>query len=320
VINLLDVLRDACAGPPPEVVAPLVAHFRAAFGEGLQAVVFYGSRLDAPQADPTTLFDFFLVVDDYGVLPRRRDRWLARFLPPNIYFLELPHGETTLRAKYCVITADDLREQVGAGAQDFYHVGRFSKRVALVWWRDTYERDEVLGCCVQAMQSVTEHAINKVGNEFTLDEFVRAALRLSYDGEVRLEKTEEKVAALFAAAAPFYRQVFGALLAEYRAARADVFHDAQPNDPPGVFYMRRSVSVRAAMYEDTRQLIDRSRRRAKARWPKGIILVDNWLDYLLAKVERTYGTKIELTPLERRFALILGWKYFFRLKREGKIR
>jgi len=91
---------------------------------------------------------------------------------------------------------------------------------------------------------------------------VRQALALSYEGEVRLEKTGEKVDALFRCAEDFYLAVWERLLAEYRAAGAA---------PP----------------VDTARLIARSRRRAKARWPKNMLLVDNWLDILIDKVERT---------------------------------
>jgi len=317
----LALLRDTYCQEPPVAVRPFVDYFTARFGEALTAVVFYGSKLDPTLADETSFFDFYLICEDYAAtLTRRRDRLLARFLPPNIYYLELPGAGPGRAAKYCVISLDDLRAAVGDDAKDFYHLGRFSKRLAVVWWRDTYERDAVLECCRQAIRVVAEHAVNRVPNEFTLDEFIGRALALSYEGEVRLEKTDEKVEALFASAAPFYREVFGIALEQYRRDNGDLFHDPQPDDPPGVYFMRRSVSQRAALHEDTRLLLNRSRRRARARWPKAIVLVDNWLNILLAKVERTYGVRIELTPTERRWPLILGWRHYFRLRREGKIR
>ena len=81
-----------------------------------------------------------------------------------------------------------------------------------------------------------------------------------------------------------------------------------------------SEGFRARAEDKTNRLIQRSRRRGIARWPKGILLTDNWVDILLDKVERTHGHRIELTPTERRFVLILGLNYFFRLLREGKIK
>jgi len=320
-VDPLSLLRETCELDPSPVVAAFVEEFRRRFKDGLAAVVFYGSRLDSETASGNSFFDFYLVCDDYrSVFSRRRDRWSARVLPPNVYFLEIEHEGEPLRCKVCVISVEDLRREVHFEASDLYHLGRFSKRIGLAWYRDTFERDELLGCCWQAMGTITEHAVNKVPNEFTLDEFITQALALSYLGEVRLEKTDEKVAALFAAAPEFYRAAYRVHLDQFCDANPELFHARQAEDPPGTYFMRRSVSQRAALHETTRSLLARSRRRGKMRWFKNILFIDNWLDYLLDKVERTYGVRIELTPAERRWPLILGWRHYFRLRREGKIK
>jgi len=320
-IELLNLLRETYCRDEFPAIQPFVDHFRNTFGDGLQTIVLYGSRLDPSLATDTSFYDFYLVVDDVRtVFHRRRDRWLASFLPPNIYYLELPgEGGQKLNCKYCVIDLDTLRDEVGPLARDLYHLGRFSKRLAVVWSRDSFDRDETLSVCLKAMETLTPHAINRVGNTFILDELIRRALALSYEGEVRLEKIEEKVDALFNSAADFYRQAWSILLKQYRQNHRDLFHEAGEHDEPGLIYLRRSPSRRASMHRETADLIARSRRRAKLRWPKGMLLVDNWVDILLAKIERTYGVKIELSERERRWILIFGWKYFFRLRREGKI-
>ena len=63
-----------------------------------------------------------------------------------------------------------------------------------------------------------------------------------------------------------------------------------------------------------------SRLRARLRWPKNMFTVDNWLDYMIAKIERTQGIKIEMTSTERKFWYIFGWKYFVRLYRKKLIK
>jgi hypothetical protein len=317
----LDLLRETYCVAPPAAVQPFVDHFQKTCGRGLLAIVFYGSKLDAALASETSFFDFYLICDSYRRFFKRwRDRWLARVLPPNIYYYELPGATDPKPAcKYCVIDIADLQEQTGARAKDFYHLGRFSKRLALLWSRSDRDRDAVLGACLQAMRTLTPHAVAKMNVDFTLREFVLQLLALSYEGEVRLEKTEEKAQALFAASEPFYRAVFPPLLAECARERPEL--QLQPvAERPDVWTQGRSLIVRAGADAAIGRLIQRSRRRARARWPKNILLVDNWVDILLAKVERTYGVKIELTPTERRWVLILGWRHYFRLRREGKIR
>jgi len=319
--QLLNVLRAEYCGHEHPELAPFVEHFRAQFEGRLLAVVFYGSRLDPAMATETSFYDFYLVCDDVkDLFPRWRDRRLLHLLPPNIYYLELPgEGEKKLACKYCVITLPDLKEQVGELAKDLYHLGRFSKRLQLLWWRDGFDRDEVLGCCLRAMETLLPHAVASVSNIFELPDLIRKALALSYEGEVRLEDVERKVESLYQAAPEFYAKIYGELLAEFRAQNREIFHEPEENDPPGMIYMRRSPRVRAELHEPTRDLLRSSRRRAVLRWPKNILLVDNWIDILLAKLERTYGVKLELTPRERRWILILGWRHYFRLRRQGRI-
>ena len=50
-----------------------------------------------------------------------------------------------------------------------------------------------------------------------------------------------------------------------------------------------------------------SKVRSTLRWLKYVALYDDWLDYLVRKVERRGGVKIELTPRERRWPLIFLW-------------
>ncbi len=290
--ELLAALRDEYCRQYFPAATPLVDHLRGRFGKALLAVVLYGSRLDPALATDTSFFDFYLICDDYRAFyVRRRDRWLAQMLPPNIYYLELPRpdgGKQT--CKYCVVSLADLQAATSPAAKDFYHLGRFSKRLALLWWRDDLAREAVLGVCLQAMRTLVPFARAQAGPNASLPAVVRCALALSYQGEVRLEKTAEKVDALYRSAEAFYLRVWERLLTESTATA------------------------------DPAPLLARSRRRAKARWPKNVLLVDNWVDILLDKIERTYGTKLELTPRERRWILILGWKHFFRLRREGKIK
>jgi len=83
--------------------------------------------------------------------------------------------------------------------------------------------------------------------------------------------------------------------------------------------MRRTVSEKNKALAGTDAFIRRSRRLAKARWPKQMLTVDNWLELILAKYERTHGEKIELTPLQRKYPLIFAWGQFFKAIKRGKV-
>ena len=59
----------------------------------------------------------------------------------------------------------------------------------------------------------------------------------------------------------------------------------------------------------------RSKRRATLRWGKYVLLYDDWLEYVVRKVERRSGVAVELTPRERRWPLIFLWPRVLRYLR-----
>ena len=48
------------------------------------------------------------------------------------------------------------------------------------------------------------------------------------------------------------------------------------------------------------------------RWAKYMALYDDWLDYVVRKVERRSGVAIELTARERRWPLLFLWPKLLR--------
>jgi hypothetical protein len=50
-----------------------------------------------------------------------------------------------------------------------------------------------------------------------------------------------------------------------------------------------------------------SKVRAVVRWPKYAITFEEWLPYIVRKLERRTGQPVRLTVLERRFPLIFLW-------------
>jgi hypothetical protein len=55
--------------------------------------------------------------------------------------------------------------------------------------------------------------------------------------------------------------------------------------------------------------------RATLRWLKFVALYDDWLGYIIAKIERRSGVVVELTTRERRWPLIFLWPRVIRYVR-----
>ena len=311
-----DLVRARLLAFDASAVAPLVGRLRALARGRAAAVVLYGSRLAPELATPTSVHDFFVLVDDYrAALPGTRDRLLARVLPPNVYRLRVagPDG-ATLEGKYCVISRGDLERETSCRARDFYHLGRFSKRMAVVWRRDDETLATVVRAAVAATRALAPHALAALPERFSLADFSRALLAMSYRGEVRPE-SGEKVDRLLRAEAEYYAGLHRAVLDERARERPG---ELAPGSGGSTWSQRRSPARTRA----TRRAIARSRRRSVLRWPKQMWLFDGWLDFLLAKVQRTWGVDVraEMTGRELRHPLLFGWRRFFRLVRQGKIR
>jgi hypothetical protein len=280
-----------------------VAHLLAGHEGAIDAIVFYGSLLAARSARPTSYHDFYVIVDSLEQYHRRmRDRIVGRVLPPSVYYRVFEDG---LRCKYCVLTRAQFETEMTAAARDLHNIGRFSKRVGLVYARDAAAEARIVLGCLSAARTLLPHALALLPSEFTLDEFIRTLLRLSYLGEQRVAE-DAKVEALFAAERDHYRAFYGALLREHGLA-PDGERYQQPLPDP---------AARAA----TEAFLARSRRRGKLRWPKYMVTVDGWLDIIIEKVERHHGVKIELTERERRYPLLFAWPKYFALKRRGVVK
>ena len=271
-------------------------------------VFMYGSVLSAVTKSATSFPDFFVVTDGYRGVFKKFLHWLlAWVLPPHIYHLNAPSGA---HCKYNLVSIAQFRRQCSAKADDIYILGRFGKRVALIWSRDQQAADELCECCFQAARAVALWTARGLSEPLTGERFARDCLNLSYRGETRVE-AGSKVEKLFQAERDYYLAVYPRLAALDDRLRPllEVSADGQITPRPSRWRRLRQ-----------RWFLKKSRIRGIARWPKFLITVEGWVDILLAKIERTKGIRIELTPRERKYPLIFGWKYFFRLLRAGAIR
>ena len=295
---------------PTADVAAFVDHFRAAHGN-LVGVVFYGSRVGASGHAGTSLYDFFLFTDDTRAFFRKqraRDVALAKVLAPSTYTAKV--GDA--RCKYNVVTLADFQHEVSADAHDLFHAGRFSKRVQLVWTRDLTAERALVQAFVEAAQTVAPMAVSRLPSDFSFDEYLLGVLSLSYAAEVRVE-SDSKVERLLAADRDYYATLYAQLLLREERSGVVVHGD-------GADRWHQDVSSLPARRARTNALLARSRRRMFARWFKYMVTLDGWVNLMLEKVERTQGIRIEMSPLERKYAYIFGWKYFYHFLRRGLVK
>ncbi len=284
VAALSELIAERLQRPPPVDGA-----FARALADRptVAAVVLYGSCLTGTAAADSEP-DFFVIVDALMRHHRRIASAIGNWwLPPSVYHRVVDGAS----CKASVLSIGQLAAETSPRARDLYHLGRFSKPLAIAWARDEAARGAVHDAQLASLLTLAPHARGLAGPHPTVDDFMLALFSLSYLAEVRVE--QGRVRALYEADRAAHRAVGELLLA------------ACPIAAP-----------RAA----TGRLIARSRRRAIARWPKALFTFDGWLEYAVRKVERHTGRRLELTERQRRHPLLFGWPALASLRRDGLLR
>ena len=306
-------LRAALEGgifdPLPADAARLVTYLARAFGPSTVALIHYGSHAQGSGATPESARDFFVIVDDYprayralaasrgGRFPAGAAATLNRLLPPNVVSVTEPEGSSPLTAKCAVLSVLDLRRACAPGARDLWVRVRAFQQVQLAWARDDAGRDAARAALVAMRASTLEWGRYFLPARFDAEGFCRALIAAGYRSEIRPEdpaRVDVLVTAQRATLVPVYDALLGARVACGELARdTDGYHDPHPPGAAARLRMRVYLAVNKA--------------RATLRWAKYLALYEGWLDYLVQKVERRSGVKVELTPRERRWPLLFLW-------------
>jgi hypothetical protein len=315
----LDALVEGeLAKQTPRSAQLLAEEIRRRLGEAVSAVIFYGSCL-RKQTDEGVL-DFYVLVDSYRAAYRSRYlRAVNRALPPNVFFLEMESPIGTLRSKYAVMSTADFQRAVSPEAPRSSIWARFCQPARLVWARDDDARRTVAAAAAQSIETALEIGIPLLPGdgdavEFGVEGFWQNTLAETYAAEMRPEAPETIQSVYLAAPERFERATrdgLEALATRGRLALAWKGDRAQVTLPAG----RRAETLRSW--------------RGRKRGRKLVYLVSllksattfgDWLPYVLWKLERHTGTKVELSERQRRHPLIFGWPAFARVLRNRDLR
>jgi hypothetical protein len=267
------------AGDPQ--VAALVQAAMERFGEGVLAVVLYGSFT---RGEKDTLLDLYVLLEDLGSLPWWQ-RVLGSLLPPNVYQLVTEQG----RAKVAVLSFDALEKSVHADVAPYFWA-RFSQPISLVYARDAWVADRFAVLVSHAAERlVAAAAVNGAGLAPSRDFWVQTFAH-TYATELRSERETR------------YLQLYNAN-AEYFDALHQAF--AREPHPPQTAWVWRRLAVRTL---------------SVLRLMKSALTFDDPVDYALWKVQRHSGVEVIPTERQRRYPLIFAWPLVWRLYRQGALK
>jgi hypothetical protein len=298
--SLVELLAAEVDGEISAAVAPFVDLVRERHGDGVAAVLFYGSCLRGASAVEGVL-DFYAIVDSYAAAYRNRLlAWTNAALPPNVYYVELEHGDRTLRAKYNVMTSADFARAATGHGLDAIVWGRFSQPFRIAYARDRRARESVIEAAADAVRTMVAMASNLLGAGAAQDRRAlwSRAFAETYGTELRTESAE-RIAALYDADPAHYDLAADLALADLRSGA-----HVRPRVSPRTWALRK----RAAKLVYVPRLL-------KSAWTFG-----DWLPYALWKFERHSGEHIALSERQRRHPLVFGWPIIVRILREGMLR
>jgi hypothetical protein len=312
------VLAQALNVPLPEGARAAADAVARAGGDAVGGLVFFGSRRTAAAPDPWSAYDFFVATRGYVPFyravraaghARRSPRLLAAlnaWLPPNQFHLRwrAPGGGEGL-AKCAVIDLDRLGRETGTERSDHFCAGRLFQPASLAWSADAEARETLLDALVRAHRATYGWVRPWLPERFDVEAYCRTLLEVSMRFEIRPEP-RSRVLALWQAQRDEQLAVYPLLLRE-------LAEKGELSEERGLFALRRPVASAERLRR--RLYFIRSLARATVRWPKYVVTVEGWLDYLLRKVERRTGHRIEPTPSERKLPLLLLWGKFYRVWR-----
>ncbi len=312
------IFRAELGGPVLAGAQRLAAEIRARHGDAVIAVLFYGSCLR--RGTPEGVLDFYAIVSSYrAAYPAALPAWLGRALPPNVHYVEL--REEDLRAKYALISLADFARNASPASLDCRVWSRFCQPARIAWARDDATREALVRATASAATTMAERLLAWTPGE-ARERAVepRTAWARAFHETYRAELRSEQPASIDAIAEADPARYAAVLRAALAALEERGACELLGEDASGAVRVRQAPAAlaRARRSWRVRRVVAKS--LAIAGLLKTAFTFQGWLAYVVWKVERHGGVKIELSDRQRRRPLVYAWPVIFRLMRSGVLR
>jgi hypothetical protein len=281
--ELTSLVGRELSRPAPEAARRLAAAIRERVGDATGAVVFYGSCLRKQTAEG--VLDFYVLVDDYAsALDSRPLAWASAALPPTVFYVECESAGERLRAKYALLSFEDFARGAAPGGWRTGIWARFCQPSLAVYARDDAALRALEQACAASLRTAVECIAPLLPERFRPEEFWQRLFRETYDDE-----------ALGAALRELSQRSGTPLAPEGGAWRWSLTETAR-HRARRVWRARRPV--RKLVY--VAQLV------------KTAFTFGDWLPYVLWKLERHSGNRLEYSERQRRHPFLFAWPLLLR--------
>ena len=254
-----------------------------------QLVERYGEGIDAVllygswlRGAAESMPDLYVLLDRYPPEPRS-DRWLGEVLTPSVYLVRA--GD--LRAKVSVLRTRQLLKAVTADFHPYFWA-RFMQPCRLLHCRDGETGARLAYIAEKSARRLLD-AMGSPNALTTPDAYWQAAFRRTYAAELRSERAGK------------YGEIYEANRAYYDAL---FLERGDGEDRPLLWGLRQAAG----------------KALSAARILKSALTFEDPVGYMLWKLERHSGVRIEATERQRRYPLLFAWPLIWRLYRAGAFR
>ncbi|MFT5699932.1 MAG: hypothetical protein ACI8ZB_002802 [Desulforhopalus sp.] len=313
-VKLLETIEQNSARPPSPAVNLLVTEILAVYSGAVQAILFYGSCLHKGE-DLEGLFDLYVLVNNYESVNRNSiQATLNKLLPPNVFYLEVPFGEQTVRAKYALLSLEDLQKGTSHRWFHSYLWARFCQPTTMVYVRNEKVAEQVNKAFAQAIITFITRVLPRIPQEFTSRELWSKGLELTYRSEFRPEKASQQVR-LFDARPEYFENI------TCKAFDGSPYQVNTIKDQGATHYSAIIPnSVRFTSRVTWMLRIVQGKILSVLRLVKGSLTFDGGVDYILWKIKRHSGVSLEASPFLKRHPVLAMCVLSWRLYRRGGIR
>lgn len=309
VNRLADFLRhELDSSPVPDGIEPLRASLQQHYGDAMAGLYLYGScRRQSSVRDG--LVDLLVVVHDYrsayGLGLLALANWL---LPPNVFYLEARDEAGVVRCKYAVISTRQFARRCRSRT-DHYFWARFGQPLSRID-SDPEQASAFAVSRAEALESFAERIAPLVREPIAAQDFWVRAMRLTYRCELRPEPPGS-ARRLIGHDTDYWREVTRRLATRGRLL---------PTGDDDRFIGKAGPLLRLT----TRAGWGLRRIGGKlfnlARLLKAAGTFSNGIDYIVWKVERHSGVRVEPTERMRRYPRLAAWGLVWRMWRAGGFR
>ncbi len=283
-------------------------------GNSVQGIVFYGSCMHSGD-DLDGLFDLYVLVDGY--LSANRSllyAFLNNVLPPNVFYLESLLEGKRVRAKYALLSLADLRKGTSRRWFHSYLWARFCQPSVVAYARNDDVLNQIHTAFAQSVITFISRVLPLLPPQWTIRNLWREGLGMTYRTEFRPERPDRQ-ARLFDASANYFEDITLKALESIpfritcTTSQGATLYSASVDNSVR-FFSRLTWAVR----------ILQGKILSVLRLMKAALTFEGGVEYIVWKIERHSGIKIEVSPFLQRHPILALCFLSFRLYRRGGVR